>query len=150
MKAMSFRFIFVISSYAILQCATKVTKENKPVDFCSLIHKYDSVSLTQALEPVAHLMEKQTGAYVLEDGGTSLVTRARLSEHKSAIFAERYADWLAAGIHVITPNKQAGAGPLDRYRAIRASATAGGGSLQAPRSFGPPSCVRPICSRSGM
>ena len=30
-----------------------------------------------------------------------------------------YPDWLAAGIHVITPNKQAGAGPLPRYRAIR-------------------------------
>ena len=33
--------------------------------------------------------------------------------------AERYPEWLAAGIHVITPNKQAGAGPLQRYEAIR-------------------------------
>ena len=33
--------------------------------------------------------------------------------------AERYPEWLAAGIHVITPNKQAGAGPLPRYEAIR-------------------------------
>lgn len=32
---------------------------------------------------------------------------------------ERYADWLAAGIHVITPNKQAGAGDLERYRTLR-------------------------------
>ena len=40
--------------------------------------------------------------------------------------AARYADWLAAGIHVITPNKQAGAGPLDRWDAIRkACATSG-------------------------
>ena len=30
--------------------------------------------------------------------------------------ADRYAEWLAAGIHVITPNKQAGAGPLPRYQ----------------------------------
>ncbi len=29
----------------------------------------------------------------------------------SAEVADRYADWLAAGIHVVTPNKQAGSGP---------------------------------------
>jgi len=33
--------------------------------------------------------------------------------------AAHYAAWLTAGIHVITPNKQAGAGPLERWRAIR-------------------------------
>ena len=33
--------------------------------------------------------------------------------------AAHYPEWLAAGIHVITPNKQAGAGPLPRYQAIR-------------------------------
>lgn len=44
----------------------------------------------------------------------------------SPLVAEKYAEWLAAGIHVITPNKQAGAGPLSRYRAIQAAAQAGG------------------------
>lgn len=38
----------------------------------------------------------------------------------SDAIASHYADWLARGIHVITPNKHAGAGPLDRYRSIRA------------------------------
>ena len=33
--------------------------------------------------------------------------------------AERYPAWFARGIHVITPNKRAGSGPLARYRAIR-------------------------------
>jgi len=33
--------------------------------------------------------------------------------------ADRYAGWLAAGIHVVTPNKHAGAGPLARWQAIR-------------------------------
>jgi aspartokinase/homoserine dehydrogenase 1 len=33
--------------------------------------------------------------------------------------AERYADWLAQGIHVVTPNKRAGSGPVARYAAIR-------------------------------
>ncbi len=39
--------------------------------------------------------------------------------------AEHYPAWLGAGIHVITPNKHAGAGPFDRYTAIRAAATSG-------------------------
>ncbi len=33
--------------------------------------------------------------------------------------ASSYAGWLQRGIHVITPNKQAGSGPIERYRAIR-------------------------------
>ncbi|CAN5645582.1 hypothetical protein BH23GEM11_BH23GEM11_06990 [soil metagenome] len=40
--------------------------------------------------------------------------------------ANRYEDWLASGIHVVTPNKHAGAGPLTRYRAIGKAARAGG------------------------
>lgn len=39
--------------------------------------------------------------------------------------AARYPQWLAAGIHVVTPNKQAGAGPLERYHAIRDAAARG-------------------------
>ena len=37
----------------------------------------------------------------------------------SAEVAACYADWLAAGIHVVTPNKQAGSAPLPQYRATR-------------------------------
>ncbi len=33
--------------------------------------------------------------------------------------AEHYAEWLARGIHVITPNKQAGSGPIERYQRLR-------------------------------
>jgi aspartokinase/homoserine dehydrogenase 1 len=43
----------------------------------------------------------------------------------SAAPAEYYAGWLADGIHVITPNKQAGSGALARYRAIRAASEGG-------------------------
>ncbi|HEB53968.1 MAG TPA: bifunctional aspartate kinase/homoserine dehydrogenase I, partial [bacterium] len=39
--------------------------------------------------------------------------------------ADRYHDWLSAGIHVITPNKHAGSGPLPRYEALQ----------QAPAQF---------------
>jgi len=31
----------------------------------------------------------------------------------------RYADWLAAGVHVVTPNKKANSGPMQDYRALR-------------------------------
>jgi aspartokinase/homoserine dehydrogenase 1 len=40
--------------------------------------------------------------------------------------AEHYAGWLAAGIHVITPNKQAGSGSQARWRAIRDARAASG------------------------
>lgn len=38
--------------------------------------------------------------------------------------ASRYESWLARGIHVITPNKQAGAGSWARYAAIKAQSRA--------------------------
>ncbi|KQY50570.1 aspartate kinase [Lysobacter sp. Root494] len=40
--------------------------------------------------------------------------------------AAHYPEWLAAGIHVVTPNKQAGSGPIERYRAIREATKHGG------------------------
>jgi aspartokinase/homoserine dehydrogenase 1 len=39
--------------------------------------------------------------------------------------AARYAGWLAAGVHVVTPNKQANSGAYGDYVAIRAAARAG-------------------------
>ncbi|WP_430392210.1 homoserine dehydrogenase [Dyella sp. 20L07] len=39
--------------------------------------------------------------------------------------ASRYPDWLAAGMHVVTPNKLAGSGPLPRLQAIRAACRSG-------------------------
>ena len=50
--------------------------------------------------------------------------------------AAHYPDWLAAGIHVITPNKQAGAGPLARYEAIRAARARGGARFRYEATVG--------------
>jgi aspartokinase/homoserine dehydrogenase 1 len=50
--------------------------------------------------------------------------------------AAHYADWLAAGVHVITPNKQAGAGPLPRYRAIRAASANTGARFRYEATVG--------------
>ncbi len=50
--------------------------------------------------------------------------------------AAHYAGWLAAGIHVITPNKHAGAGDVGRYRSIRAAATAGAARFRYEATVG--------------
>lgn len=34
----------------------------------------------------------------------------------SEIVSNMYAEWLGKGVHVVTPNKKVGSGPLDRYR----------------------------------
>ncbi|MEL1264808.1 bifunctional aspartate kinase/homoserine dehydrogenase I [Pseudoxanthomonas putridarboris] len=54
----------------------------------------------------------------------------------SPAVADRYAEWLAAGIHVVTPNKQAGAGPLPRYHAIRESAATSGARFRYEATVG--------------
>ncbi|MFT4197531.1 MAG: bifunctional aspartate kinase/homoserine dehydrogenase I [Pseudoxanthomonas sp.] len=50
--------------------------------------------------------------------------------------ADRYAAWLTAGIHVVTPNKQAGAGPLARWHAIREAAAASGARFRYEATVG--------------
>ncbi len=40
--------------------------------------------------------------------------------------AAHYADWLAAGIHVVTPNKKANSGPLPYFESLREARRAGG------------------------
>jgi homoserine dehydrogenase len=50
--------------------------------------------------------------------------------------AERYAQWLGAGIHVVTPNKRAGSGPLSRWHEIHAAADAGGARFHYEATVG--------------
>ena len=50
--------------------------------------------------------------------------------------AERYANWLSRGIHVVTPNKQAGAGPLERIEAIRAASRHSGARYRYEATVG--------------
>jgi homoserine dehydrogenase len=63
---------------------------------------------------VAHLRKVATGPIVIADCTAS------------DEIAGRYADWLSGGIHVVTPNKFAGSGPLDRWSAIQRAREAGG------------------------
>jgi aspartokinase/homoserine dehydrogenase 1 len=50
--------------------------------------------------------------------------------------AAYYAGWLTQGIHVVTPNKQAGAGPLDRYQAIRQASLHSGARFRYEATVG--------------
>jgi len=50
--------------------------------------------------------------------------------------ADRYAQWLAAGIHVVTPNKHAGAGPLARWQSIRAAIAGGSARFRYEATVG--------------
>jgi aspartokinase/homoserine dehydrogenase 1 len=42
--------------------------------------------------------------------------------------AKHYADWLKAGIHVVTPNKKANSGPLEYYDSLKEARKQGGSS----------------------
>jgi len=54
----------------------------------------------------------------------------------SAEVADYYPHWLAAGIHVVTPNKQAGAGPLARWQAIREATFSSGARFRYEATVG--------------
>ena len=73
----------------LLACSTKPA-ETPAVDFCARIHKNDSVSLAGVLAPLADSLKNKTGVYVLEDGGTSLVARAWLSEYAQTSIDVQY------------------------------------------------------------
>lgn len=72
---------FLIVVILILSSCTKTKKLEAKTDFCSKIHRNDSLSLSNELEDLANLMENKTGVYVLEDGSGSMVARAWLSEY---------------------------------------------------------------------
>jgi aspartokinase/homoserine dehydrogenase 1 len=59
--------------------------------------------------------------HVHEDGRPAVLIDCSASED----VAVRYPLWLAAGVHVVTPSKLAGSGPLARWRAMRAACAHG-------------------------
>ncbi len=76
------RLFLLPVTFSLFSCSSD-PKEIPPVtkDFCSSIHRNDSLSLSGELEPLAALMKDKTGVYVLEDGGGSMIARAWLSEY---------------------------------------------------------------------
>ena len=74
--------LFCILFLLLFSCASEQKKV--PVvasDFCSDIHRNDTVSLSSELSSLSKLMEDKTGVYVLEDGGGALMIRGWLSEY---------------------------------------------------------------------
>ncbi len=75
--------IYFLFSICLLVACTK-NKEALSLetnDFCSNIHRNDSISLSKELEGLTDLMKTKTGVYVLEDGSGSMVSRAWLTEY---------------------------------------------------------------------
>ena len=50
--------------------------------------------------------------------------------------AAQYPKWLAQGIHIVTPNKQAGSGPIARYREIQQNARDSGARFRYEATVG--------------
>ncbi len=61
-----------------------------PTNFCSNIHRYDSITLDKVVLPLKDSMQNKTGVYVLEDGGGSMVARAWFSEYAQQTIDVQY------------------------------------------------------------
>ena len=57
-----------------------------------------------------------------DDNGAAMLIDCSASE----VVVSHYAEWLATGLHVVTPNKLASSGPLSRWQSIRAASKHGG------------------------
>lgn len=55
------------------------------------------------------------------DGDVAVLADCTASE----AVADHYPSWIAAGLHVVTPNKKAASGPLDRWLAVAAAQASG-------------------------
>jgi aspartokinase/homoserine dehydrogenase 1 len=65
-------------------------------------------------------------AFVEHVGVDYLPHRVIIDCTASGEVAKHYADWLAAGIHIVTPNKKANSAPLESYRALQHARRIGG------------------------
>jgi bifunctional aspartokinase / homoserine dehydrogenase 1 len=95
-------------------------------------------------DPVSAVDELRRGDGDAGGGGTEDVELASLAAHlrsegsdaetvpilvdatASDEVADQYAAWLRSGIHIVTPNKRAGSGPLSRWLATRDAARSSG------------------------
>ena len=96
-------------------------------------------------------VEPADAAARLEGGAAQTVDLDRFADHvrgehlphalivdcsASPHVAARYPRWLARGIHVVTPNKQAGSGAWDHYAAIQDASRRGGGRFRYEATVG--------------
>ncbi|TRX66330.1 phosphatidylserine/phosphatidylglycerophosphate/cardiolipin synthase family protein [Carboxylicivirga sp. M1479] len=81
MKFLSIKINYLLLVLIIASCSPKKQQGFSDTDFCSKIHRNDSISLTSELLGLTDSMKTKTGVYVLEDGAGSMVARAWLSEY---------------------------------------------------------------------
>ena len=72
---------FILLTLLITSCKEEKTDTNTTANYCENIKRDTSINLSSALEEIQPLMKDKTGVYVLEDGGTAMVTRAWLCEY---------------------------------------------------------------------
>jgi phosphatidylserine/phosphatidylglycerophosphate/cardiolipin synthase-like enzyme len=76
------KIYYLLSVFLFISCSKdKEATTVESSDFCSSIHRNDSISLSKELEGLSDLMIAKTGVYVLEDGAGSMVSRAWLTEY---------------------------------------------------------------------
>ena len=79
----NYDLVILVSCLLLFQCKSDenswVNESNE--DFCSSIHRNDSLSLSSQLQDVDSIMQTKTGVYVLENGVNAMITRAWLSEY---------------------------------------------------------------------
>jgi len=75
----------LISFLCLIACTSNKENDGDQTfikeDFCSSLHGNDTISLRESLAPFDTLLKNKTGVYVLEDGGSALISRAWLCEH---------------------------------------------------------------------
>ena len=82
---------YLVIFFFFISCAKKEEKNiSAAKDFCTNIHRNDSISLSKELQDFSKRMDSETGAYVLEDGGGSLITRAWLTEYSERTIDIQY------------------------------------------------------------
>lgn len=77
-------FTLLVLGGLLLTAACSKKQEILPVsqdDFCQHLKTGDTIQVQDVLRPMSQSMVQHTGAYVLEDGGTSLVARAWFTAH---------------------------------------------------------------------
>lgn len=76
------KLYYLVAFLFIVSCSPSEKEHvSTETSFCDTIHRNDSISLSKSLEGLEGLMQTKTGVVVLENGGTSMVTRAWLTNY---------------------------------------------------------------------
>ena len=102
MNRISYILLFAILT-SLFACSDSTKKESKKQkkDFCSSIHRNDSLTLSGELASFSDSMKNKTGVYVLEDGGGSMVARAWLCEYSEKTIDIQYFIFSADNVGLI-------------------------------------------------